>query len=88
MYIYRKGRQSKDSSLPTTNTSFPTFDQGKSYSSCLTDPTFCNTTAHQQGQNESTGKAFTLGGEKSAHFFLLSRKEKLHAAVNRTLVCT
>lgn len=27
----------------TTNTSFPTLVQGKSYNSCLTDPTFCNT---------------------------------------------
>lgn len=30
----------------TTNTSFPTLVQGKSYNSCLTDPTFCKTQAN------------------------------------------
>jgi len=61
----------------TTNTSFPTLVQGKSYSSCLTEPTFCNTEAQVCGcfsteqQAHRTVIILPLHAQAERHAFFL-----------------
>lgn len=70
----------------TTNTSLPTFVQGKSYNSCLTEPTFYNTEAVTERVKRGRGtplntSTVTINQQLTSPFRYFMTSEKIFGLV-------